>query len=284
MSGEIKVKTVYSDPIDGFVMLRQDGVVDAVNKMNFVDIDESLANKFNPLIGYYGYTRRYNDGSLKFHTGFDYSAPVGTIVKAVHTGGCNWVRIGTPKEKKQEKCILRKIIIQNKKNEFNASACQECKSALKGNCYGAQLWLHWKEGNSKRWAFYAHLSKFSDKVWNAIKDSVNQNIVDYNPSCSFNIDETVGFSGCTGNAYEMNDYQEHLHFECLDNNLKKQNPNAIVKTKFEIVNDLVDLDLDRKELRKYIGLFLNDSISTNDLRLLLLHFDKKKENYIIQQK
>lgn len=55
-----------------------------------------------------------------------------------------------------------------------------------------------------------------------------------------NIGETVGGSGCTGNAYDMENGDQHLHFECRTQievepgKIIQISPNSIVKTQFYI--------------------------------------------------
>lgn len=287
MSGDtLSIKPLYGDPIDN-PQIRQDGILDAVNSINTIDLVESIVYQYNPIIGYYGETRRNSDGTPKTHYGFDYLVPKGTAVKSVHEGRIGWVRIGVTKE--VETCKIRQRILDsgiNKENRFSEEDCKSCKNNWK--CYGVQMWLSWAETHAgkrtTRYAFYAHLSKLDDRIWNAIKDKIAEKVIDYNLEIKVNaVGEVLGFSGCTGNAYNMKDYQQHLHFECLDANLKKQPPNTIVKTKFTLAKGLYDVDRDRKELLKVIGPFLNNSITLDELREILLSVDKKKETYIIPQ-
>ena len=48
--------------------------------------------------------------------------------------------------------------------------------------------------------------------------------------------KVIGKSGTTGNAYNLTDQEEHLHFEYRTSpkhgDRKQENPNAILKTKF----------------------------------------------------
>ena len=288
MSGDtLFIKPLYGDPVDN-PQIRQDGILDALNNINTIDLTESIVYDYNPIIGYYGDTRKYSDGTAKTHYGFDYLAPKGTAVKSVHEGRIGWVRIGVTKE--VETCKIRKRILSsrtNKENCFSEEDCKTCKNNRK--CYGVQMWLSWTETHAgkktTRYAFYAHLSKLDDRIWNAIKDKISEKVIDYNPGIKVSaVGEVLGLSGCTGNAYNMKKYQQHLHFECLDAKLKKQNPNAIVKTKFELAKGLDDVDRDRRQLQKAIRPFLNNSITLSDLREIFLSIDEKQETYIMIQK
>lgn len=286
MGETLSIKPLYGDPVDN-PQIRQDGILDAINSINIIDLAESIVYDYNPIIGYYGKTRRYPNGTPKPHYGFDYLAPKGTAVKSVHEGKIGWVRIGVTEE--VEICKIRQRILNsgvNKENSFSETDCKECKNNKK--CYGVQMWLSWAEGHAEkkntRYAFYAHLSKLDDSIWNAIKDKIAEKVIDYNPGIKINaLGEMIGQSGCTGNAYNMKEYQQHLHFECLDAKLKKQNPNSIVKTKYSLAKELYDVDRDRKELLKAIGPFLNNCITINELREVFLSIDAKKETYIIPQ-
>lgn len=288
MNGDtLPIKTLYGDPVDN-PKIRQDGILDAINSINIVDLTESIVFDYNPIIGYYGNTRRFSNGNLKKHSGFDYLAPKGTPVKSVHNGNVGWVRIGVTKE--VETCKIRQRILNsgaNKENIFSEMDCKQCKSS--SNCYGVQVWLSWIETHAgkktTRYAFYAHLSKLDDKIWNGIKDKIAKDTIDYNPGIKIGaIGELIGYSGCTGNAYDMKDYQQHLHFECLDSKLKKQDPNTIIKTKFVLAKQLGDVDRERREMQnKVFRPFLNNSISLEEFRTILRTFDEKKETYIIQK-
>ena len=85
--------------------------------------------------------------------------------------------------------------------------------------YGLCVLLTHKRPNKVFYSFYAHLSSISVKYGESVKKG-----------------SVLGKSGTTGNAYNLSNEEEHLHFEYRTSpkhgDRKQTNPNAIVKTKF----------------------------------------------------
>lgn len=85
--------------------------------------------------------------------------------------------------------------------------------------YGLCILITHKRPTRTYYSFYGHLSSTSVKYGAKVQKGT-----------------MIGKSGTTGNAYNLTDQEEHLHFEYRTSpkhgDRKQQNPNAIVKTKF----------------------------------------------------
>ena len=85
--------------------------------------------------------------------------------------------------------------------------------------YGLCVLITHKRPNKTYYSFYAHLSSVSVKYGEKVQKG-----------------KVIGKSGTTGNAYNLTDQEEHLHFEYRTSpkhgDRKQENPNAILKTKF----------------------------------------------------
>lgn len=309
---QFKVNDVFWDPIKD-PKIRQDGISDATHMMRSDSINENLADKYNPLIGYFSMKRdvvRFG----KQHTGFDYLAREGTNVYAVCEGRVQWIRIGTTYD--NCKCKIRERLADsiNKENNFpklritqdgqsEDGDCKKCTNKQKGFCYGVQVFLAIEVNNELHYAFYAHLSKLDDNIWNAIKDKISKEKCDYYLNVHFKGGDTIGEVGCTGNAFNMKEYQEHLHFEnrkhlekSIDEKTgktkkpvniptKRQTPNDIVKTGFYMHGSLNSVKEDREIIRKKIKWYTRARNAPNShlfasLNLAFHQIDKKKSQYI----
>lgn len=282
MSGEtLKVYYVFGDPVDN-PKIRQDGVMAGL----------PYGQAYNPIIGYYGENRLDNKGKPKKHTGFDYDAPVGTAVKAVHAGTITKVRLG---RLTQVPCAIRTwLVAQDKDNKLcekceykdqcdKQQTCRKrcCQCKYRGACYGIQLWLQWSK-STPRYAFYAHLSKLSDTIWNAVKRQIKAGVSDYNPNITVAKGDILGYAGCTGNASSMKPYQEHLHFEFRKDNEdgRKDHPNYIVGTKFILQKDLYEMMEDRNKIDKISKLYANKVIDQTARDMVFRHIDSKIDTFI----
>lgn len=85
--------------------------------------------------------------------------------------------------------------------------------------YGLCVLITHKRQKKTYYSFYAHLSAVSVKYGDKVQKG-----------------KVIGKSGTTGNAYNLTDQEEHLHFEYRTSpkhgDRKQENPNAILKTKF----------------------------------------------------
>lgn len=85
--------------------------------------------------------------------------------------------------------------------------------------YGLCVLITHKRPKKTYYSFYAHLSSVSVKYGEKVQKG-----------------RVIGKSGTTGNAYNLTDQEEHLHFEYRTSpkhgDRKQENPNAILKTKF----------------------------------------------------
>lgn len=85
--------------------------------------------------------------------------------------------------------------------------------------YGLCVLVTHKRPQQTYYSFYAHLSSVSVKYGETVQKGT-----------------MLGKSGTTGNAYNLTEEEEHLHFEYRTSpkhgDRKQVNPNAIVKTKF----------------------------------------------------
>ena len=85
--------------------------------------------------------------------------------------------------------------------------------------YGLCILITHKRQKKTYYSFYAHLSSVSVKYGDKVQKG-----------------KVIGKSGTTGNAYNLTDQEEHLHFEYRTSpkhgDRKQENPNAILKTKF----------------------------------------------------
>ena len=85
--------------------------------------------------------------------------------------------------------------------------------------YGLCVLITHKRPKKTYYSFYAHLSSVSVKYGEKVQKG-----------------KMIGKSGTTGNAYNLTDQEEHLHFEYRTSpkhgDRKQENPNAILKTKF----------------------------------------------------
>ena len=85
--------------------------------------------------------------------------------------------------------------------------------------YGLCILITHKRQKKTYYSFYAHLSAVSVKYGDKVQKG-----------------KVIGKSGTTGNAYNLTDQEEHLHFEYRTSpkhgDRKQENPNAILKTKF----------------------------------------------------
>ena len=85
--------------------------------------------------------------------------------------------------------------------------------------YGLCVLITHKRPKKTYYSFYAHLSSVSVKYGEKVQKG-----------------KVIGKSGTTGNAYNLTDQEEHLHFEYRTSpkhgDRKQENPNAILKTKF----------------------------------------------------
>ena len=241
------------------------------------------------------------------HSGFDYIAPEGTPVKAVSSGIVTKIRIG--RRSKGKPCAFRKWLLENN-NQLKEEKCQiadstpllgdlnfmtqkklcnNCKYRKddSGNCYGMQMWLKLSK-HTDDYAFYAHLSGLSHEIWSLIKNKINDKIFDYNVNLEIDRGSLLGYSGCTGNASTMKQYQEHLHFEYRTGEAESGSdkiPNNIVKTKFYLndvgVDKLIESIIDeRKGIEKLKKLYNNKRIDEEGLYMIFKDLDCFKEYYI----
>ena len=85
--------------------------------------------------------------------------------------------------------------------------------------YGLCVLITHKRPKKTYYSFYAHLSSVSVKYGEKVQKG-----------------KVIGKSGTTGNAHNLTDQEEHLHFEYRTSpkhgDRKQENPNAILKTKF----------------------------------------------------
>lgn len=85
--------------------------------------------------------------------------------------------------------------------------------------YGLCVLITHKRQKKTYYSFYAHLSSVAVKYGDKVQKG-----------------KVIGKSGTTGNAYNLTDQEEHLHFEYRTSpkhsDRKQENPNAILKTKF----------------------------------------------------
>lgn len=251
---------------------------------------------------YFKYTSRCNK-----HSGFDYVAPEGTPVKAVSSGIVTKVRIG--RKSKDKTCALRRWLLENNNqlkeekcrisgstsflDNLNFSTqkniCNDCKyrKDKSGSCYGMQIWLKLSK-HTKDYAFYAHLSGLDNKIWSLIRSRIDDKVYDYDVNLEIDRGRILGYSGCTGNASTMKQYQEHLHFEYRTGDAESgsdKNPNSIIKTKFYLnkigIDDLVKSIMDeRKGIEKLKTLYKNKRIDEEGLSLIFKDLDCFKEYYI----
>lgn len=281
-----RVPYVFGDPVDD-PKIRQDGAMDG----------DRYGQVYNPIIGYYGETRVGSDGSPKKHSGFDYAVSEGTPVKAVHEGTVSKVRFGRWGGDKA--CAIRTWILDKKTNGQSANEmcgdcnyrskctkeqtcrkrCAQCKYV--GGCYGIQLWLQWSKGG-KQFAYYAHLSKLSDAVWGAVQGKIKANASEYKVNLQVSKGDILGYSGCTGNAYNMKPYQEHLHFEYRkdDEDGQKDHPNYIVGTKFQLDKGLYEMLEDRRKIDTINKHYRNKNINKASRDEVLQHIDSKIDTFI----
>ena len=281
-----RVPYVFGDPVDD-PKIRQDGAMDG----------DRYGQVYNPIIGYYGETRVGSDGSPKKHSGFDYAVSEGTPVKAVHEGTVSKVRFGRWGGDKA--CAIRTWILDKKTNGQSANEmcgdcnyrskctkeqtcrkrCAQCKYV--GGCYGIQLWLQWSKGG-KQFAYYAHLSKLSDAVWGAVQGKIKANASEYKVNLQVSKGDILGYSGCTGNAYNMKPYQEHLHFEYRkdDEDGLKDHPNYIVGTKFHLDKGLYEMLEDRRKIDTINKHYRNKNINKASRDEVLQHIDSKLDTFI----
>ena len=261
----VYVNYSFGDPIDD-PTIRQDGAIDSVNN----------GVVYNPIIGYYGDAIRTSiDGSPIRHTGFDYLAPEGTSIKAVHGGTISKIRIGHP----SMACQLRKELTKTVRHNPLRQLCSQC--GHRSGCYGIQLWL--KITQKEEWyAFYAHLSGINEKIWHSVKNKIIESDSDYNPGIEVSKNDIIGLSGCTGNASKLKSFQEHLHFEFRSGNEDgtKNHPNYIVSTKFIIIKDLQDVISERNKIDTVLKLYANKKINKDVRDEILQHIDKGRNNYI----
>lgn len=280
MIGEIlRVHYVFGDPVDN-PKIRQDGVMDGL----------PYGEPYNPIIGYYGETRINTK-----HHGFDYIAPVGTPVKAVHEGTVTKVRFGRWGGDKP--CAIR-TWIKDKGSQSAQKLCKDCKNSAKctkeqtcrmrccqckyvGACYGIQLWLQWSK-REQQFAFYAHLSKLSDTIWGMIRGQIKIDKSDYNIKLSVSKGDILGYSGCTGNARNMKPYQEHLHFEYRKDNEdgQKNHPNYIVGTKFQLDKGLYEVMEDRRKIDTINRHYRNNVVDAAARDEIFHHIDSKLDTFI----
>lgn len=285
MSGEtLKVYYVFGDPVDN-PKIRQDGVMAGL----------PYGQVYNPIIGYYGENRLNEKGEPKKHTGFDYVAPMGTAVKAVHAGIITKVRFG---RLTKVPCAIRAWLVAIKKDSKMCGDCEYkdqcdksqtcrkrcCQCKYKGVCYGIQLWLQWSKG-APQYAFYAHLSKLNDSVWNSVKASLKSDVSDYKLNLAVAKGDVLGYAGCTGNACSMKPYQEHLHFEYRKENEdgRKDHPNYIVGTKFILEKGLYEMLEDRNKIEKISKLYANKVIDKTTRNTVFQHIDSKIDTFITKQ-
>lgn len=281
-----RVPYVFGDPVDD-PKIRQDGAMDG----------DRYGQVYNPIIGYYGETRVGSDGSPKKHSGFDYAVSEGTPVKAVHEGTVSKVRFGRWGGDKA--CAIRTWILDKKTNGQSANEmCGDCNCRSKctkeqtcrkrcaqckyvGGCYGIQLWLQWSKGG-KQFAYYAHLSKLSDAVWGAVQGKIKANASEYKVNLQVSKGDVLGYSGCTGNAYNMKPYQEHLHFEYRkdDEDGQKDHPNYIVGTKFQLDKGLNEMLEDRRKIDTINKHYQNKNINKASRDEVLQHIDSKIDTFI----
>ena len=285
MSSELfQVRYVFGDPVDN-PKIRQDSIRDGL----------PYSQPYNPIIGYYGETRLNAKGEPRKHSGFDYVAPVGTPVKAIHSGTITKVRIG---RLTKAPCAIRTWLVdkndgvnmcgnceykdQCDKQQTCRKRCCQCKYF--GGCYGIQLWLQWSK-QVPQFAFYAHLSKLSDTVWNTMKGKIQTGVSDYALNLSVAKGDILGYAGCTGNACIMKPYQEHLHFEYRKDNEdgQKAHPNYIVDTKFLLLRDLYEMMKDRDKINKITKLYDNKAIDKTARDMVFSHIDSKISTYISKQ-
>lgn len=280
-----QVLYVFGDPVDN-PKIRQDGVMDGL----------PYNQVFNPIIGYYGETRINEKGEPRKHSGFDYVAPVGTAVKAIHAGTITKVRFG---RWTKAPCAIRTWLAASKKDNKMCNDCgykgqckksqtcrmRCCQCKYKGACYGIQLWLQWSR-QTPQFAFYAHLSMLSDTVWNQIKDKIKANVSDYNLNIKVAKGDILGYAGCTGNACDLKPYQEHLHFEYRKENEDghKDHPNCIVETKFMLEKGLTDMLEDRKKIDTIAKHYANKVIDKTARDTVFRHIDSMINTYISEQK
>lgn len=287
MTGDtLRVYYVFGDPVDN-PKIRQDGAMDGLK----------YGQVYNPIVGYYGDTRIDSEGKPKKHTGFDYAVSEGTPVKAVHEGTVTKVRFGRLGGDKA--CAIRTWITE--KNAGSQSAgelCRDCKHSSKctkeqtcrkrcsqckyaGGCYGIQLWLQWAKGR-QQFAYYAHLSKLSDAVWGALQGKIKTGTSDYNIKIQVAKGDLLCYSGCTGNAYNMKPYQEHLHFEYRKDNAdgQKDHPNYIVGTKFQLDKGLYEMLEDRRKIDKMNQLYQNKVVDDTARKEVFTHIDSKIDTFI----
>lgn len=286
MSGEtLKVYYEFGNPVDD-PKIRQDGVMNGL----------PYGQVYNPIIGYYGENRLNEKGEPKKHTGFDYVAPVGTSIKAVHAGTITKVRLG---RLTQVPCAIRTWLVAQKKDTKLCGNCEYknqcdqdqtcrkrcCQCNYRGACYGVQLWLQWSK-NPSRYAFYAHLSKLNDTIWNAVRGQIKSGVSDYNPNITVAKGDILGYAGCTGNASSMKPYQEHLHFEFRkdDEDGRKDHPNYIVNTKFTLQKGLYEMLEDRNKIDKMNKLYANKVIDKTVRDEVFRHIDSKIDTFIAKQK
>ena len=280
MIGEtLRVHYRFCDPVDS-PKLRQDGAMDGLQ----------YGELYNPIIGYYGETRLDSQGEPKKHSGFDYSVPEGTAVKAVHAGMITKVRIG---RLVKVPCEIRKWLVkkdskmcgdceydsQCKRDQSCRKRCNSCK--YRGACYGIQVWVRWSE-KPNRYAFYAHLSKLGDTIWGMIKSQVQAGVSDYNLNLPVAKGDVLGYSGCTGNASSMKPYQEHLHFEFRKETEdgQKDHPNYIVATKFQLDKGMYEVTEDRRKIDKINKLYSNNVVNDVVRNEIFNYIDSKIDTFI----
>ena len=288
MTGDtLRVAYVFGDPVDD-PKIRQDGAMDGFN----------YGQPYNPIIGYYGETRRDNKGEPKKHSGFDYAVSEGTPVKAVHEGTITKVRFG--RRAATTSCAIRTLLTDKSTGSQSArELCRECKYSSKctkeqtcrkrcsqckvsGGCYGVQLWLQWAK-DGKQFAYYAHLSKLSDAIWGVIQSDMKAGKSDYKVNIQVAKGDLLGYSGCTGNAYNMKPYQEHLHFEYrknTDEDGPRDNPNYIVGTKFKLDKGLGESEESRRKFNKMRDLYDNKTVTKAECNEVFTHLDSQLDTFI----
>jgi murein DD-endopeptidase MepM/ murein hydrolase activator NlpD len=106
----------------------------------------------------YGNVRKNANGSIRPHQGWDFAAAIGTAVYAIADG--------------------------------------KVKSVANHGDYGLQICIEFHHQQSKRYAFYAHLST-----------------VTVGESDDVKMDQHIGATGNTGNAKNLPHSEDHLHFE-----------------------------------------------------------------------
>lgn len=208
----LKIAPLYGDPVN----------------------NPELRTDNNPFIGYYGYSR---DKGEKRHTGFDYIATKG-VTEALAVFSCKKMEIQVWIGKPGVDCKLRSKYINNRfdKDDKNDNFfCDSCSVLGKDKCYGVRLFLI---GNGEK-VCYAHLYSIHEKIYKKLSlEKYSEGDKEYEYYVVRNeeikVGEVLGLTGKTGNAWNIETNQEHLHFEYYEG-ANNAIPNKIVKTQFAIV-------------------------------------------------